>query len=345
MKWLKIAILLLALIAAAAGIWLKNHADTYGNTIINLDEPILFELERGTSFVKFVNLLAKQDLIESADKLRLFIRFNPGFDQIKSGEYRIEPGLSYVELLNKFNRGEVVQRSFTLVEGLTLKDYLSQFEQHEELINTLKDKSYSDVAELVGIEQQNPEGWFFPDTYSFTKGTTDLDILKRAYQRTKKVLDEEWEKRAKNLPLKTPYETLILASIVEKETGAPEEREQIAGVFIRRLNKGMRLQTDPTVIYGMGDSYKGNIRRSDLKKKTAYNTYQINGLPPTPIASAGREAIHAALNPDDGKTLYFVAKGNGRHYFSKTLAEHNKAVYQYQKQRRQDYRSSVNSNP
>ncbi len=343
LKLAKFGLVISIAVAIIVGFLLKQHHDTYGKTPLGLAEPVLFELERGTSFYSFVNQLAKEDLIESTFKFRLYTRLVKNLNHIKSGEYRLLPGETYDDLLLKVNKGEVVQRNVTLVEGLRLSDYMQLFAQHAELIHTLEGKNYEEIATLLDIPHNNPEGWFFPDTYRFTKGTTDLEILTRAYQRTQRVLDDEWQKRRKNLPFKTPYEALILASIVEKETGAPEERGEIAGVFVRRLEKGMRLQTDPTVIYGMGDAYKGNIKRSDLKKKTAYNTYQINGLPPTPIASAGREAIHAALNPEEGKTLYFVAKGNGRHYFSSTLSEHNNAVNRYQKKRSANYRSSINA--
>ncbi|MCW8887203.1 MAG: endolytic transglycosylase MltG, partial [Motiliproteus sp.] len=229
----------------------------------------------------------------------------------------------------------------SLIEGLRASDYLSKLAAHPDLVQTLKEQSHEQVAKQLGITSGKLEGWIYPDTYSFTRGTSDLDILTRAYQRMKKVLDQEWQQKQKGLPLNTPYEALILASIVEKETGVAFERPEIAGVFIRRLQKKMRLQTDPTVIYGMGDRYKGNITRADLKRKTAYNTYQIMGLPPTPIANPGKEAIRAVLNPAAGKALYFVAKGDGSHQFSATYAEHNKAVQHYQRsKRRKDYRSA-----
>lgn len=339
LRLLKYAIVFSLLVTAGAGLWLKNHLDNYGDTPINLPASSLYELQRGTSFIGLLSRLEQQGIIESQWKLRLYAHFNDEVHQIKSGEYRLQPGQSYRQLLEQFAKGDVVQRQVTLVEGLRLQDYLLAFAEQNELVHTLEGKTYAEIAELVGYDGDNPEGWFFPDTYSFTKGATDLDILKRAYKRTQQVLEQEWRQRAKDLPLKSPYEALILASIVEKETGAPEEREQIAGVFIRRLEKGMRLQTDPTVIYGMGDRYEGKIRRSDLNQHTPYNTYRIDGLPPTPIASAGQEAIHAALQPADGKALYFVAKGDGRHYFSATLKEHNNAVNEYQRNRREDYRS------
>mgnify|MGYP000117690741 FL=1 len=202
--------------------------------------------------------------------------------------------------------------------------------------------SNQEIEKLLGLEATSHlEGQFYPDTYNFHKGDSDLDILKRAHNRLKTILGEEWAARQKDLPLESAYEALILASIIEKETGVPEERPEIAGVFVRRLQKKMRLQTDPTVIYGLGDNYQGNITRKHLRQDTIYNTYRISGLPPTPIALVGRAAIHAALNPKPGKSLYFVAKGDGSHYFSATLEEHNKAVRKFQLKRRSDYRSSA----
>ena len=197
----------------------------------------------------------------------------------------------------------------------------------------------------MGANGSHPEGRFFPDTYLFTSSETDLDLLRRAFERMEEVLATEWQAKAENLPYDSPYEALIMASIVERETGAVHEREEVAGVFVRRLEKGMRLQTDPTVIYGMGEKYQGRITRKDLRTHTDYNTYRIDGLPPTPIALPGREAIHAALNPAEGDTLYFVARGDGTHKFSKTLAEHQKAVRAFQLNRRSDYRSSPAPSP
>ena len=194
----------------------------------------------------------------------------------------------------------------------------------------LADASTAELMQRIGIEDDNPEGWLFPDTYLFDRGTSDVEILSRAHRRMREVLDEEWAKREQGLPLETPYQALTLASIVEKETGLASERPQIAGVFVRRLQKGMKLQTDPTVIYGMGDDFDGNIRREDLTRPTPYNTYVIQGLPPTPIALPGREAINAVLHPADGDALYFVARGDGSHHFSATLDEHNCAVRHYQ---------------
>jgi len=216
---------------------------------------------------------------------------------------------------------------------------------NQKLLSKLKGKPLAEQIDLIGIDAENPEGWFFPDTYQFVSGDSDVDILKRANQKMKSLLEIAWHGRQSGLPYKSAYEALIMASIVEKETGAPEEREQIAGVFVRRLEKKMRLQTDPTVIYGLGDSYEGNITRQHLRGPTPYNTYVISGLPPTPIANPGGAALYAALNPAEGDALYFVARGNGYHQFSKTLAEHQAAVREFQiKKRKKDYRSTPESN-
>ncbi len=228
-------------------------------------------------------------------------------------------------------KGEVVQHSLTIIEGWNFRQMLAAMHAHEHLEHTLRGLSDEEIIAKLELPYPHPEGLFMPDTYRFTRGTTDLEFLHRAHRALMQTLDQAWAERAEGLPLKTPYEALILASIIEKETGIAEERPDIAGVFIRRLNKGMRLQTDPTVIYGMGENYKGNIRRRDLRTDTPYNTYTRHGLTPTPIALASAAAIHAAVNPAAGETLFFVATGSeGRHYFSKTLEEHNQAVYRYQ---------------
>ncbi|KJS28084.1 MAG: aminodeoxychorismate lyase, partial [Pseudomonas sp. BRH_c35] len=208
------------------------------------------------------------------------------------------------------------------------------------LEQTLDGLTDAEIMSRIGASGQHPEGRFFPDTYRFTRGTSDADLLRRAYARLEQVLEEEWQQRAEGLPYKDAYQALIMASIIEKETGVPGERGEIAGVFVRRLARGMLLQTDPTVIYGMGEKYKGRITRTDLRTPTPYNTYTNAGLPPTPIAMVGREAIHAALHPADGTSLYFVARGDGSHVFSDTLNQHNRAVREYQLKRRADYRSS-----
>jgi UPF0755 protein len=222
----------------------------------------------------------------------------------------------------------VVQYSLTIVEGMTLQQLLEQLKQHRAIISNTEPQT---LAKQLGISHSSAEGWFLPETYAFPANTQDLGFLQRAYQKMQTVLNQEWQQRAADLPYKTPYEALIMASIIEKETAAAEERAKIAGVFVRRLEKGMRLQTDPTVIYGMGAQFDGNLRRKDLRKDTPYNTYTRKGLPPTPICLPGKASIHAALHPEQGEELYFVATGkDGKHVFSKTLTEHNKAVRRYQ---------------
>ena len=331
---------------AIAGVFGKQHIESFGDTPISLKEDTIYELRPGTSVRRMVSELEKLEVIDKGLQLRLFSRTQKQLQQIKTGEYQLKPKMSHKELLQLFVDGKVIQRQITFVEGLRSRDYLARLASDPLIIKTLDGKSTEEIALELGIASGHLEGWIFPDTYSYTKNTRDIDILNRAYGAMKNILHEEWANRRENLPLKTPYEALILASIVEKETAAPEERAEIAGVFIRRLKKKMRLQTDPTVIYGMGDAYKGNITRSDLKKHTAYNTYKIKGLTPTPIANPGREAIHAVLNPAPGKTLYFVAKGDGRHQFSSTLAEHNRAVNSFQRnKRRKNYRSVPQSAP
>jgi len=239
----------------------------------------------------------------------------------------------------------VVQYSLTLVEGWNFRQVRSALAKHEKIEQTLDGLSDSEVMAKLGHEGVFPEGRFFPDTYRFVRGMTDAQLLEKAYDRLDKVLAQEWEQRDPGVPYTTPYQALIMASLVEKETGVPQERGQIAGVFVRRMKIGMPLQTDPTVIYGLGERYNGKLTRAHLREPTPYNTYTIPGLPPTPIAMVGREAIYAALHPADGTSLYFVAKGDGSHTFSDDLDAHNSAVREFQIKRRADYRSSPAPTP
>ena len=235
-----------------------------------------------------------------------------------------------MQLLEQFVAGKVIQHTLTLLEGWSFNQVIETVSNSWKLVHTLQGTEPSQVMSVIGHPAIAAEGQFFPDTYHFPAGTTDIEFLRRANQMLLQVLNEEWQQRTANLPYQTSYDALVMASIIEKETGRADEREKIAGVFVLRLKQDMKLQTDPTVIYAMGTAYNGNIRRKDLEIDSPYNTYRYKGLPPTPIALAGREAIHAALHPEDGKALYFVSRGDGSHYFSNTLKEHNSAVAKYQ---------------
>jgi UPF0755 protein len=249
---------------------------------------------------------------------------------IRAGTYRLEAPVTPLALLDKLARGEVVLEEIRFVEGSTFRQWLAQLEASPHLRHTLAGKSDAQVAALLGIDASSPEGWLFPDTYKFSPGSSDIDVLRRAHAAMAKRLEAGWASRDPGVPLASPYEALILASIVEKETGLPAERGLVASVFVNRLERHMRLQTDPTVIYGMGSRYDGNIRRKDLTEDTPWNTYTRDGLPPTPIAMPGEQALQATLHPVPSDFLYFVARGDGSHEFSRTLEQHNRAVARYQ---------------
>ncbi len=305
-----------------------------------LTEEQLLDVPAGSTPGGLLNRLEEEGVIQGAFWLRQYWRFNLAGQSLHSGEYRMAPGMNAAQLLGLWQRAEVVQYSLTLVEGWNFRQLRTALAKQVKLEQTLADVSDEELMKRLGLEGQHPEGRFFPDTYRYVRGMRDIDLLKQAHQRLEQVLQDEWEKRADKLPYADPYQALIMASMVEKETGVPSERGQIAGVFVRRLQMGMLLQTDPTVIYGLGERYAGKITRAHLREATPYNTYVIAGMPPTPIAMVGREAIHAALHPVEGKSLYFVARGDGSHVFSESLAAHNQAVREYQLKRRADYRSS-----
>lgn len=313
-----------------------------------LDQPLQIEqvqnldVPPGSSPARIFLQLERDGVLHSSAWLRRYWQWQTPNAVLQVGEYVMQPGMSADDLLQRLATGAVLQRSVTLVEGWTFKQVREQLSRSERLQQTHDpDWSMDQVMASLDLKGVHAEGQFFPDTYQYTFGMSDRDILLRAYERMQRVLEEVWASRAENLPINTPYEALILASIIERETGVPSERGEIAGVFTRRLHIGMRLQTDPTVIYGMGDDYDGRIRLRHLRQPTAYNTYTIDGLPPTPIAMPGREALMAAVDPKDGTSLYFVAKGDGSHVFSNSLQEHNAAVRRFQiEQRAADYRSS-----
>jgi UPF0755 protein len=285
-------------------------------------------IKRGSSLSQVVRQLGEAGVIKSPLALKIYAKI-VAKTTIQTGSYWLETSDSALTLLDKFNRGEVIVKRLTFPEGWNF----SQWRQHLEGVPQFADSRHlSDVQLLqtLGLDISHPEGWFFPDTYSYTGGDSIADLLLRAHRKMLDTLDKAWLLKAKDLPYSSAYEALIMASIVEKETGLAAERAAIAGVFVRRLRLGMRLQTDPTVIYGLGNQFSGNLRRSHLKQKTVYNTYVIGGLPPTPIAMPSAAAIDAALHPADGDSLYFVARGDGGHYFSSTLEQHRRAVRKYQ---------------
>ena len=298
------------------------------NLDLNTQGYLLWSIDRGSSLSQVNDELERQGII-SHPKIINAYAILMGRTTIQAGTYRLQASDTVKSLLDKFNHGDVVRYSITFPEGWSFKqwiDHLAKISQFSDI----ESKSAEEILTLANIDEDHPEGWLFPDTYNYNDSDSVYDILHQAYLQMQRTLDQAWQARSENLPYQTPYEALIMASIIEKETGLAEERSTIAGVFVRRLQRGMRLQTDPTVIYGMGDSYNGNIRRRDLQQITPYNTYRINGLPPTPIAMPGAAAIDAALNPESGSSLYFVARGDGSHQFSDTIDDHRRAVRKYQ---------------
>ena len=314
----------------------------YQNLIqpIAITAPQVYAVEKGSYLGRILYDLKQQGVITDDRWARYYAKYQQ-LENVKVGEFELQPGMTVVDVLHLLNSDKVLRYQVTLVEGKTSADYLDQLRAHPKLKITTKGLSIEEIMSELGVEGKHPEGMFAPETYTFSKGTSDFDILKQSFKRQEKVLAAAWAEKSSDLPIKSPYEALILASIVEKETGVARERPEIAGVFVRRLQQNIRLQTDPTVIYGLGDKYNGNLTRAHLKAYTPYNTYRINGLPPTPIANPGKDAIEAVLHPADGETLYFVAKGDGSHHFSKTLKEHINAVNKFQRfKRRKDYQSA-----
>lgn len=340
MKKFFIFVSVIVVLAASACFVVWNDYNRYLETPLNIAEESTFKVEKGSSFNGLIKRANQEGLQLNELYFKLYGRQSGLNRKLKAGEYRLQPGLTPVSFLALVTSGRSITYNFTIIEGSTFKQLREALKQNKHLNDDISSLSDKALLEKIGVSEKNPEGLFMAETYSFERSYSALQLLKRANQYMQTTLDKHWQARDKKLPYKRAYEALIMASIVEKETARADERPIIAGVFVRRLNKKMRLQTDPTVIYGMGDKYKGNIRRSDLRRPTPYNTYVIPALPPTPIAMVGAEAIEAALNPEPGKALYFVAKGDGSHYFSATLKEHNNAVRRYQLTRRKDYRSS-----
>lgn len=325
------ALFSLAVIAAGAGVYAYQQSQVLAQQSLAVSSAQDLELTHGTSFRSLGKKLAKQQLINYDWRWKVLGKLHPELTAIQSGLYQIEPADTVNSLLQRIIRGDEKRFVLTLIEGKTIQEWLSYLKTLPHL--TVTDDVFNQILTANGDRSGQPEGKFFPDTYQYRASTGIASILGQSYSKMQQALEREWQQRDKNLPLETPYELLTLASIIEKETGQESERPLIAAVFVNRLRKSMRLQTDPTVIYGMGERYDGNIRYKDLREQTPYNTYRIKGLPPTPIAAPGLESIHAAAHPADVKYLYFVSRNDGSHVFSNTLAEHNKAVNKYQRHR------------
>ena len=308
----------------------SSYQNALEQTLVIENESLDYSIKAGSSLSSVIYDLANKNIIKKPRYLLWYARLNGLSNKMKTGDYRLEKSKTAQDFLDDIFTGKVIQFSLTVIEGWSFNQLLDALNTHPQIKHTIADKTKEEIMHNLGLEGIHHEGQFLPDTYNFPKGLTDIEFLRRAHISLKSVLQKEWDNRAVGLPYNNSYEALTMASIVEKETGLASERKQIAGVFIRRLEKRMRLQTDPTVIYGMGDKYKGNIRKKDLQQDTPYNTYRRPGLPPTPIALPGRDAINAALHPAEGNTLYFVSRGDGSHQFSSTLKEHNNAVIKYQ---------------
>ncbi|MEW7999338.1 MAG: endolytic transglycosylase MltG [Candidatus Thiodiazotropha endolucinida] len=325
---------ILIFVASILLAWGWMEYDGFVNKSLNLpEEGVNYILHPGMTVRSLAEDLQQRGMLEKPMLLRFIARWQGQASKLKAGEYYLPTGTTPPKLLEILSSSQVVQYALTIIEGWTFDQLMAAIRRDPVLEHSLKEVTNDQVMQHLGLDDLHPEGRFYPDTYHFPRGTTDAAFLKRAYKRMESVLEQAWQQRKKQLPLNSPYEALILASIIERETGIPEERGKIAGVFTRRLKRGMLLQTDPTVIYGMGESYNGNIRKRDLTRDTPYNTYLHKGLTPTPIAMPSGAAIRAALNPEEGNSLYFVATGDGGHYFSSTLEEHNKAVRKYQLKR------------
>ncbi|MCB5363094.1 endolytic transglycosylase MltG [Pusillimonas sp. CC-YST705] len=317
--------LIVLVVAVSAGAW-------YWVT----EQPVALQAERidyliepGSSPRQVARTMRQAGIDLNEDAFVYVARLSKLDTQLKAGGYEVVQGDSLWRMLERMASGDVTQRRLTLVEGWTYQRIREALRAHPDVRQTLEDVDDAALRQRLGIVEDSLEGWFYPDTYVFAPGTTDFDILRRAHHAQQTLLNSMWEQRQPDLPLKSPYEAMILASIVEKETGHDADRERVAGVFINRLKRGMLLQTDPTVIYGMGEAYQGRIRKRDLTTDTPWNTYTRAGLPPTPIANSGKAALQATLHPEAHRYLYFVSRGDGTSEFSENLQAHNRAVSRY----------------
>ncbi|HEY8094845.1 MAG TPA: endolytic transglycosylase MltG [Methylobacter sp.] len=327
-----IGFILLVLSFAGGWLWMDYQSALHQPAL--LEQTVYIEIEKGDSLNLIIDKLLAQKLAVKPFWFKVIALQSNALKKLKTGEYELTSGLTVPQIIALFVQGKTKQHAITFPEGWSFKEILHEIEKNPNLEHSLNGVCLESVMSKLKSDAQSPEGLLFPDTYFFEKHTSDLALLKRAYDKMQQVLQQEWLNKSEDLPFKTPYEALTLASIVEKETGVAAERPLIAGVFIRRLEQNMLLQTDPTVIYGMGEAYQGDIKSKDLTTATPYNTYVISGLPPTPIAMPGREALNAVLHPDKGDSLYFVARGDGTHVFSATLKDHNMAVDEFQRKKK-----------
>ncbi|HEY9018339.1 endolytic transglycosylase MltG [Thiomicrospira sp.] len=320
-----ISLLSLLILLIAGFVWAYHLSHS---PIANSAEPQIVELPKGASAKAMARQLHQAGMLKHPEAFVWYLRLNQQANSLKPGEFMIQPEWDFRSLMQALVSGRNVSYPFVIIPGESLAQVKQKLAQLPKLNLVMQTEDWQSLGQKMGVTE-HLEGWLLPETYHYHKDETDRELVKRAITAMKQALEAEWSTRDGGLPLKTPYEALTLASIIEKETGVAHERHQVAGVFIRRLQKGMRLQTDPTVIYGMGERYQGHIGREGLDTVTPYNTYRIRGLTPTPIAMPSRESIRAALRPDASDALYFVSKGNGEHYFSSTLEEHNRAVRRY----------------
>lgn len=323
-----ISVILLAMLSSAIG---YHQLQTTINSTLTVAKPTQFEVKKGTGFNQLCQQWRAKNWLEGCFRYQILAKLDPTLTDLKAGLYELD-NATVLDNIRRINQGQQVSFSFTIIEGQALRDVLANIERAERLE---KDLEPDNLAQQIANSEQHLEGWLFPDTYHYHANDKASAVLKRAYHKMQQVLDDAWQQKASELPYETAYEALIMASIIEKETGLASERPVIAAVFANRLNTNMRLQTDPTVIYGLGTAYDGDIKHKDLTSYTPYNTYKINGLPPTPIAMPSKAAILAAVNPPESDYVYFVAKGDGSHTFSKTLKEHNRAVQDYLRYQKQ----------
>ncbi|MEA1064823.1 cell division protein YceG [Erwinia sp. HR93] len=330
MKILRRVVLIFIIVvglALAAGLWKVNRL---ANAHLSIQQDTYFTVASGTRRIALAQQLYKARLIRQPRVFQWLLYLHPGLTNFKAGTYRLTPKMRVADMMTLFASGKEAQFPMRFIEGMRLSDWLKQLRASPWIKHTLSDDSYATVAKSLQWDDSSPlEGWFWPDTWLYTAGTSDVSLLKRAHRRMVNAVNDEWNARDKNLPYKDKNALLTMASIIEKETAVAVERDRVASVFINRLRTGMRLQTDPTVIYGLGDNYTGRLTRRDLETPTPYNTYIISGMPPGPIAIPGLASLRAAAHPAKTAFLYFVADGKGGHTFNTNLRDHNRAVRDY----------------